>query len=219
MSVSNSFTTFKQKGIVALLTLGLIAASVGCVYLWWTHDQTVISDDSIREEIKPVTKLLTYEYDFTQVLYIDDAGNPFGVDNPFTTKRYVATIDGKADIGMKVDDDNLEVKVHPSKLDKSKIESVDVFLPHSEIVTLSTDPKSLKKYVEDNGFLNWNQVSTDDLNKLLRQADKDQRKKVQDSGMLEKSDKRAIKLIKKQIMTFCGDGVKVNVEFRDGDGK
>lgn len=180
-----------------------------------TRDQTVISDDSIREEIKPVTKLLTYEYDFTQVLYIDDVGNPFGFNNPFTTKRYVATIDGKADIGLNVDDENLKVKVYRSKNNESVIKSVNVTLPHSEIVTLSTDPNSLKKYVEDNGFLNWNQVSTDDLNKLLQQADKDQRQKVQESGMLEKSDERAVKLVKKQVSTFCGPDVRVNVEFED----
>lgn len=215
MSVSNPFKTIDQKIIVALLALGLIAACGGCVYLWLTRDQTVISDDSIREEIKPVTKLLTYEYDFTQVLYIDDAGNPFGFNNPFTTKRYVATIDGKADIGLNVDDENLKVKVHRSKNNESVIKSVNVTLPHSEIVTLSTDPNSLKKYVEDNGFLNWNQVSTDDLNKLLQQADKDQRQKVQESGMLEKSDERAVKLVKKQVSTFCGPDVRVNVEFED----
>lgn len=215
MSVSNPFKTIGQKIIVALLVLGLIAACGGCVYLWLMRDQTVISDDSIREEIKPVTKLLTYEYDFTQVLYIDDAGNLFGFNNPFTTKRYVATIDGKADIGLNVDDENLKVKVHRSKNNESVIKSVNVTLPHSEIVTLSTDPNSLKKYVEDNGFLNWNQVSTDDLNKLLQQADKDQRQKVQESGMLEKSDERAVKLVKKQVSTFCGSDVRVNVEFED----
>ena len=108
------------------------------------------------------------------------------------------------------DDENLKVKVHRSKNNESVIKSVNVTLPHSEIVTLSTDPNSLKKYVEDNGFLNWNQVSTDDLNKLLQQADKDQRQKVQESGMLEKSDERAVKLVKKQVSTFCGPDVRVN---------
>lgn len=127
----------------------------------------------------------------------------------------MATIDGKADIGLNVDDENLKVKVHRSKNNESVIKSVNVTLPHSEIVTLSTDPNSLKKYVEDNGFLNWNQVSTDDLNKLLQQADKDQRQKVQESGMLEKSDERAVKLVKKQVSTFCGPDVRVNVEFED----
>ncbi len=95
------------------------------------------------------------------------------------------------------------------------IKSVNVTLPHSEIVTLSTNPNSLKKYVEDNGFLNWNQVSTDDLNRLLQQADKDQRQKVQESGMLEKSDERAVKLLKKQVSTFCRPDVRVNFEFED----
>ena len=116
---------------------------------------------------------------------------------------------------LNVDDENLKVKVHRSKNNESVIKSVNVTLPHSEIVTLSTDPNSLKKYVEDNGFLNWNQVSTDDLNKLLQQADKDQRQKVQESGMLEKSDERAVKLVKKQVSTFCGPDVRVNVEFED----
>ena len=97
--------------------------------------------------------------------------------------------------------------------ENSEVKSVKVILPHSEITSFSTDPNTLKKYVEDNGFLNWNQVSTDDLNMLLKQAKKEQTKKVKESNMLQESDDRACALIEKQVKALCGDDVNVDVAF------
>ncbi len=65
--------------------------------------------------IKTGNKVAYLKYDFSQVLYINNAGNPFGFNNPFTTKRYVATIDGKADIGLNVNNENLKTEVHDEK--------------------------------------------------------------------------------------------------------
>ncbi|RHH73645.1 DUF4230 domain-containing protein [Collinsella sp. AM17-1] len=213
MAKTKFLTTIPQKVAFGGLVVVTVLAVAWGIWMSLTRNPTTISDDSIREEITPVVKLVTYEYNFTQLLSIDEAGNPLGWENPFTSKRYVATIDGKADIG--IDADKMKVTiVRANMADKnSEVKSVKVILPHSEIASFSTDPNTLKKYVEDNGFLNWNQVSTDDLNTLLKQAKKEQTKKVKESNMLQESDDRACALIEKQVKALCGDDVNVDVAF------
>lgn len=213
MAKTKFLTTIPQKVAFGGLVVVTVLAVAWGIWMSLTRNPTTISDDSIREEITPVVKLVTYEYNFTQLLSIDEAGNPLGWENPFTSKRYVATIDGKADIG--IDADKMKVTiVRANMADKnSGVKSVKVILPHSEITSFSTDPNTLKKYVEDNGFLNWNQVSTDDLNTLLKQAKKEQTKKVKESNMLQESDDRACALIEKQVKALCGDDVNVDVAF------
>lgn len=213
MAKTKFLTTIPQKVAFGGLVVVTVLAVAWGIWMSLTRNPTTISDDSIREEITPVVKLVTYEYNFTQLLSIDEAGNPLGWENPFTSKRYVATIDGKADIG--IDADKMKVTiVRANMADKnSEVKRVKVILPHSEITSFSTDPNTLKKYVEDNGFLNWNQVSTDDLNTLLKQAKKEQTKKVKESNMLQESDDRACALIEKQVKALCGDDVNVDVAF------
>lgn len=70
-----------------------------------------------------------------------------------------------------------------------------------------------KKYVEDNGFLNLNQVSTDDINTLYVQAEKEQRQKLEDSGVVDRADQRAQEIISTQIHNTHGEHVNVTFEF------
>lgn len=214
MAKTKFLTTMPQKVAFGGLVVVTVLAVAWGIWMSLTRNSTTISDDSIREEITPVVKLVTYEYNFTQLLSIDEAGNPLGWENPFTSKRYVATIDGKADIGIDADKMKIEIKRVDMNDENSEVKSVRVTLPHSEITSFSTDPNTLKKYVEDNGFLNWNQVSTDDLNGLLKQAKKEQTKKVEESDMLKESDDRASGLIEKQVKALCGDDVDINVTFK-----
>lgn len=213
MAKTKFLTTIPQKVAFGGLVVVTVLAVAWGIWMSLTRNPTTISDDSIREEITPVVKLVTYEYNFTQLLSIDEAGNPLGWENPFTSKRYVATIDGKADIGIDADKMKTDIKRVDMNNENSEVKSVKVILPHSEITSFSTDPNTLKKYVEDNGFLNWNQVSTDDLNTLLKQAKKEQTKKVKESNMLQESDDRACALIEKQVKALCGDDVNVDVAF------
>ena len=66
------------------------------------------------------------------------------MENPFTSKRYVATIDGKADIGIDADKMKIEIKRVDMNDENSEVKSVKVTLPHSEITSFSTDPNTLK---------------------------------------------------------------------------
>lgn len=82
MTKTNLFTTITQKLIFGGLLAVTAVATAGCIWMYLTRNPTTITDDSIREEIAPVVKLVTYEYNFTQLLSIDEAGNPLGWKTP-----------------------------------------------------------------------------------------------------------------------------------------
>lgn len=82
MTKSTLFTTITQKLVFGGLLVVTAVTTVGCIWMYLTRNPTTITDDSIREEITPVVKLVTYEYNFTQLLSIDEAGNPLGWENP-----------------------------------------------------------------------------------------------------------------------------------------
>lgn len=209
MKIKWLFKDARSAVLIVVLTILCLASIAGNVYLFLTRDQSVISNDSLREEIVPVAELTTYDYNFTQILFLTDAGNPLNINNPITSKRYVATIDGTV----------------PIKLDASKIEcqgtfdplgrlvAVKVVMPHSYIGEVTLLHETAKKYVEDNGFLNLNQVSTDDINTLYVQAEKEQRQKLEDSGVVDRADQRAQEIISSQIHNTHGEHVNVTFEF------
>ncbi len=200
---------FDGRSILIAIMSVIIVVLIGLSgWFWITRDRTVISDDSIREEIIPVAKVTTYEYNFTQVLFLSDAGNPININNPITSKRYVATVDGSIPIQM--DAERIECKGETDPA--GRLVSVHIKLPHSNVGDVALDPDSLKKYVEDNGFLNLNQVSTDDLNALLSQAKKDQINKLENSDVLEKADERMQSIITAQLQSIY-EGVSVTFEY------
>lgn len=105
-----------------------------------TEDHTAITDDSIREEIVPVARLAVYDYNFTQVLALTESGNILNWENPITTKRYVATIDGSVPIEV----DAELISVATDYLPTGAVAAVEVRLPHCNIgkVALAHDTLS-----------------------------------------------------------------------------
>ncbi len=210
MHFDRMFNDVRTTLVIAVLTLLCIVLGFSSLYLWLTGDRTVISDDSIREEIVPVAKLTTYEYNFTQVLFLSESGNPLNINNPITTKRYVATIDGSAPIQLDAEQITCRGEYQGDRLRK-----VAITMPHSYVGDITLFHETAKKYVEDNGFLNLNQVSTDDLNTLYSQTEKEQRKKLEESSVLKNADERAQELIEAQIHSIHGEDVEVSFDFID----
>lgn len=98
----------KNNLITCVLGLLLIISVGSNAWLFLTRNPTTITDDTIREEVIPIAKLGTYEYNFTELMFLDKANNPIGWKNPITSSRYLATIDGDVLIG--VDAENMKIK-------------------------------------------------------------------------------------------------------------
>lgn len=196
---------------VALVLLGIaLAVSVSFnLRAVLTKDHTVVTNDSIREEIVPVARLAVYDYNFTQVLALTDAGNILNWENPITTKRYVATIDGSASIEVDVE----QITVTTAYSTSGAVAGVTVHLPHCDIGDIALDHDSLKEYVNDNGFFNINPVTTVDLNELEAKTQAEQRQKLEESDVLQDADMRVQELITAQIQTAHGEDVVVTFDY------
>jgi hypothetical protein len=197
--------------IVGVIALAFAAGAGGWFLYQQLHkDSKIISSTSIRESIVPVVQLTTYDYNFTQILYLSDSNQFLGVNIPFTDKTYIATVDGNTTIGL----DASQISCTTQADDKGNVTEVAVSMPHSTVQDVTIDNNSLKKYEERTGsFLV--QVTTDDLNQLLAQTQDEQRQKVEDSDLLIQSDTRAQQLIENQVKALCGDNVQVDFTYLD----
>ena len=195
--------------VVVIIVLLIVGGAAGWfLYQQFHKNDKVISSDSIKESVVPVAQLTTYDYDFTQLLYLSDSNEFLGVDIPLTDKTYIATVDGETAIGL----DASQISCSTETDGNGNITEVAISLLHSTMQDVTIDHDSLKKYEERTGsFLV--QVTTDDLNNLLSETQDEQRQKVENSNLLTKSDERAEQLIENQIKAICGDDVQVDSSF------
>lgn len=125
-----------------------------------------MSTDAIRAELKEVSKYSAYEFNYTSILYFSDNNKIKNIDIPFTNTKYIATIDGKMNIGIK---SNL-VDFQEKRNSKGEVEQVTIVIPHSTILDNSTDSETLKEYDYDKNI--FNPVKSDEYNELRVQAEK-----------------------------------------------
>ena len=103
------------------------AAGAGGWFLYQQlhKDSKIISSTSIRESIVPVVQLTTYDYNFTQILYLSDSNQFLGVNIPFTDKTYIATVDGNTTIGL----DPCQIRCTTQRHRQVNVRDGDVSLP------------------------------------------------------------------------------------------
>ena len=59
-----------------------------------------IATDAIKEEIKQISKYSAYEFDYTSILCFSDQSKLLGIKIPLTGSQFIATLDGKMNIGI-----------------------------------------------------------------------------------------------------------------------
>ena len=195
--------------LVTALVVVLLMWGGRQLYNFIFEDKTVISNASIREEVVTTEVLQPLEYNFTQLLFINDSGNPINLYNPITSNLYVATIDGSIPVLV-----NLEKAKQTVDRDfEGNPTKVTYEVPHAYPGDVALDESTTKKYVEQAGILDYNKVSADDVTALRLQAQEEQVEKLCGSGLLEKAEKRTTELITNRVQSLVGKEVKVEVKF------
>ncbi len=203
--------TMKNVGLgaLAVVVLLLVSVTVWNVSAWMNRDTSVDTSRSVREEILPVAKLATYEYNFTQIIHHASTNNDnwFKIDLPFSDNKFIATIEGIATIAV----DAEQMEVDPV-FEGDKLAKVSIKLPHSQLQQpIALDNGSLQVYEQRDGF--FNPVTLDDYNGLLELTQEEQAAKVQESGLLEQSDERLQELITHQVRSIYGEDVQIDFSF------
>lgn len=209
--LGREFQKYKTFITIILTTVVVLLAVWGArsIYNFLTEDKTIISNASIREEVVYTDVLKAADYNFTQILFINDAGNPINFNNPITSNLYVATIDGTIPVYINLASANQHVD---RDLGGNPTE-VTYELSRAYPGEVALDESTTKKYAEQAGFIGYNAISADDVTNLRLQAQEDQIAKLCASGKLEDAEKHATELITNRVQALLGKDVKVTVKF------
>lgn len=171
--------------------------------------KTQMSADTIREELKEISKYSAYEVNYTSILFFSDKNKTkfFSIGIPFTETQYVATIEGTMSIGI----DGELVSFSEKKNKDGKIKKVIITIPHSSILFNSTDSSTLKEYEYDKGI--GNPIEPKESNELRIKAEENEKARVLKSDILEKCDERIEYLLKSHFRAVYGEGVNIEIEY------
>lgn len=166
-----------------------------------------IQVDSIREEVKQISKYSAYEFQYTSVLCFSDSNKLWGFSIPLTGNNFIATIDGQMNIG--IDGDN--VSFSEIKNSEGRVTQVELSVPHSQILDNYTIQDSLEIYDERNNI--FNPVKVNDYTQLIVEAESQEEEKVLNSDMLQKSDETIKYLLTSHFQAVYGDRVEIKYEY------
>ncbi len=163
--------------------------------------------DSIREELREISKYTVYEYNYTAIIHFSDSNTFKGFRIPLTGNNFIATIDGKMDIGI-----NAELVEMEEKTDvEGNILQVVLSVPYSEIMDNHTIQESLEIYDEKNNI--FNPVRVTDYKELIIEAEEKEGRKVQDGDILHQSDERVKYLLTAYLQKVYGEEVEIKVVY------
>ena len=148
------------------------------------------SSETIRDGLSNMGVLITQEYYFTQVETYSKEKNIFIVIP--TRSGFTYSYDGAVFAG--VDFEKIGVQTDEDR----KVVTVD--LPPSEIQTVSIDRDTFKIYSEKESI--WNPLKLEDYNISLAEFEDAAKEKALGSGILERSDQQAQKLVSEFIVSL-----------------
>lgn len=163
--------------------------------------------DSIREEVKKISRYTAYEFNYTQVIMFSDQNEFKGIKIPLTGNQFIATIDGKMNIG--IDGEKVEFEEVPDS--EGEVARVKLLVPHSEILDNYTIQESLEIYDETSNI--FNPVKVSDYSELLVEAENKQEKKVREGDVLQKSDEAVKNLLISYFEALYGEEVEIEYEY------
>lgn len=166
-----------------------------------------IEVDSIREEVKQISKYSAYEFQYTSVICFSDSNKFMGFNIPLTGNNFIATIDEQMNIG--IDGDNISFS--EIKNSEGRVTQVELSVPHSQILDNYTIQDSLEIYDEKNNI--FNPVKVNDYTQLIVEAESQEEEKVLNSDILQKSDETIKYLLTSHFQAVYGDSVKIQYEY------
>lgn len=163
--------------------------------------------DTIREELQAISEYSAYQFNYTSILDFSDNIEWGRVKVPFTNTEYIATIDGYMKIGIDAKKADINEKTNGDGV----VEEVVIKIPHSEILENATISDSLKEYDYDKNV--FNPIEPGEHNQLRVKAEEKEKKKVESSDILSKSDKRIENLLETHFQSIYGKDVKIKIEY------
>ena len=176
------------------LLLGAIA--IGFVFYFYrshfvkskTEEQSVI----LLEKIRNVSKLITVESDFSEIMHYSDAKNML-LNLMSSQKKAIVLANSKVMVGF----DMKQMRIKPNP--KQKLLTITHF-PEPQVLSIETD---VEYYDVKNGL--FNKFAAKDLTQLNKKVKENIENKIPQSGVLETANNKAletVRMIEQIVETF-----------------
>lgn len=169
-------------------------------------EKATIDIEILKEEVKNISELATLQETYT-------ASVPYNTDSkklwktkikiPFSSKSMVAEYSATIKLGLKLTDDNYDLKSDDS--------TIRVILPHSEILSHEIDEDSWVLKDEKNGL--FNPLKPEDDSKLRKLAKKTVLEELDMDKLYKEADENAKEQIEDFLKLACPDN-EIVVEFK-----
>lgn len=162
---------------------------------------------TIREELRKVSKYSAYEFGYTSIIKFSDKNKFLGFDIPLTGNFFIATVDGKMNIGINAENMDLSTSTDG----EGNVTQVALTVPHSEILDNYTIQETLEIYDERKNI--FNPVEVGDYNQLIIEAEEKEEQKVLEGDILQKSDEALKNLLISHLQALLGNDVEIQYEY------
>ena len=198
-----------MKNVIAVIVASVVGFAGGFVAtkaMDKDDEQVSIDVELLKEEVKEISELATLQDTYTlRVPYNSESKKLWktNIKIPFSEKSMVAEYDAILKLGLKLTDDNYDIKVDGN--------TITVIVPHSEILSHEIDEDSWELKDEKNGL--FNRLKPEDDSKLRKLAKKNALETLDMEELYQKADNNAENQIKKFLELACPDA-EIIVEFK-----
>ena len=194
-----------MTAFVMLVLFSLIAISVGInVYLLKRKRRKNPAKEissKLMQEIQEINYLATIRQSFQSIVMYEDSRSLFGFHLPGTHKKFILKYSGNVVVGTDLSRTNI-IQFVSGK--------IKLALPHSRILDITADMKSIEVYDQRSGI--FNPLSFDEQNRAIAANLLEFETESSSSERLARSDENARNILE----SLCrGLGVEVEVEFID----
>lgn len=179
--------------IFGLLLGAIVVAVVFYIYRsYFTRNKTEEQSVVLLEKIRNVSKLITVESDFSEIMHYSDVKNSF-LNLISSHKKAIVLANSKVMVGF----DMKQMRIEPHA--KKKLLTITHF-PAPEVLSIQTD---VEYYDVKNGL--FNKFEAKDLTELNKKVKENIENKIPQSGVLITANEKAletVKMIEQIVDTF-----------------
>lgn len=197
-----------KKLLLGVLVGVLVIAAAGAVFFFRggfpalaVGSSTVITVESLQEQILSIGELATVEYDYTNVITMKDSLKIKNWKVPGTQKSFIVSFDGTMKLGI----DASGVAVEATK----NSQAFSITVPKAKILSHAIHEETLKVLDQKSGL--FNTVQIEDYATLAVSQKQAMEEKVAKGDLLARAENEAAQMLKALVDGFLPEGYTVEV--------
>jgi len=167
-------------------------------------NETVINVSNLQQQIVSIGELATTEYNYRNVIVMQDSHSILGWDIPFTQRSYIIMVEGTMKIGIDASD------ISVSASEENKI--ISIIVPKAKILTHVLHEDTIEVLEENSGL--FNRVRIEDWATMAIAQKEEMEEKISDTDIFNRAENDAVRMLQALISGVVPEDYTVNVTGR-----